>query len=290
MATGRGGSGRFPPVRFEKWQALGNDYLIVERERLPLELTPASVQRLCDRHAGVGADGVLQLEPPDAPGYVARLRIFNPDGSEAELSGNGAREAILYLRQRGWTQSDTFSIQTVAGEIRPTITGPTTCRVDMGRASLRSKDFPGGGPDGSGEVAGRRFQHVSIGNPQCAIRVAGRDELERLDLPSLGPGIERDPQFPNRTNVSFWTELASDRIRARIFERGVGETLSSGTGACGAAVAHVLRGGDSPVTVELDGGELTVDVGEDLHVDLTGWAVPVYAGELSPELLAELTA
>ena len=121
---------------------------------------------------------------------------------------------------------------------------------------------------------------MSIGNPQCAIRVADLEELEGLDLPAIGPAIERAAAFPQRTNVSFWTELGPDRIRARIFERGVGETMSSGTGACGAAVAHVLRGGDSPVHVELDGGELEVDVGEDLHVDLTGWAEPVYRGEL----------
>jgi diaminopimelate epimerase len=279
-----------PAVRFEKWQALGNDYLILEASALPFPLTAARVRRLCDPHYGVGADGVLELSPPDAPGFVARLRIFNPDGSEAELSGNGAREAILYLHRSGWTDAGTFSIQTAAGEIRPTITGPTTCRVDMGRAALASKDFPGGPPDGAGEIraGGRtwRFQHVSIGNPQCAIRVD--DGLEELDLTTLGPDIERAPIFPNRTNVSFWHEVARDGIRARIFERGVGETLSSGTGACGAAVAHVLRGGESPVTVRLDGGELEVDVDESLHVDLTGWAVPVYAGELSAELLAEL--
>jgi diaminopimelate epimerase len=267
-------------VRFEKWQALGNDYLIVERANLPAPLTPDTVRELCDPHFGPGADGVLELSPPDEPGFVARLRIFNPDGSEAELSGNGAREAILYLRHRGWTSADTFSIQTAAGEIRPTITGPTTCRVDMGRARLTSKDYPGGPPDGTGEVAGYAFQHVSIGNPQCAIRIATLEELERLDLKAIGPPIEHATLFPNRTNTSFWTELARDTIRARIFERGVGETLSSGTGACGAAVAHVLRGGDSPVTVKLDGGELEVDVDESLHVDLTGWAVPIYRGEL----------
>jgi diaminopimelate epimerase len=267
-------------VRFEKWQALGNDYLIVERANLPAPLTEQRVRELCDPHFGVGADGVLELSPPDEPGYVARLRIFNPDGSEAELSGNGAREAILYLRHRGWTEADTFSIQTVAGEIRPTITGPTTCRVDMGRATLTSKDYPGGPPDGAGTVEGHRFQHVSIGNPQCAIRIATREELEALDLKQIGPRIEHAPLFPNRTNTSFWTEIGADAIRARIFERGVGETLSSGTGACGAAVAHVLRGGDSPVTVVLDGGELEVDVDESLHVDLTGWAVPIFKGEL----------
>jgi diaminopimelate epimerase len=281
-------------VRFEKWQALGNDYLIVEATELPFPLTPARVRRLCDPHLGPGGDGVLLLGPPDEPGFVARLRIFNPDGSEAELSGNGAREAILYLRRAGWTSADRFSIQTAAGEIRPTITGPTTCRVDMGRARLRSPAFPDGGPDGQGElVAGGRawrFQHVSIGNPQCAIQVAERAELEALDLAAVGPDVEHAPLFPQRTNTSFWTELGSAAIRARIFERGVGETLSSGTGACGAAVAHVLRGGDSPVTVELDGGELEVDVDEALHVDLTGWAVPVYAATASSELLAELAA
>lgn len=279
-------------LTFEKWQALGNDYLIVERDRLPFALSAARVRCLCDRHLGVGGDGILELSPPDAPGFVARLRIFNPDGSEAELSGNGAREAIMYLRRRGWTQQDEFSIQTAAGELRPTILSDTTCTVDMGRAKLTSADFPSGGRDGQGELdaAGTtwRFQHVSIGNPQCSIEVADADALARLDLPAIGPGIEHHPLFPNRTNVSWWTRLAGDRIRVRIFERGVGETMSSGTGATGAAVSFVLRGGDSPVTVELDGGELRVDVQEDLHVDLAGWAVPVYAGEVSGDLLAEL--
>jgi diaminopimelate epimerase len=266
-------------IAFEKWTALGNDYLIVEAEQLPFALSAERVRRLCDPHFGIGADGVLALSPPGQKGFVARLRIFNPDGSEAELSGNGAREAILYLRRRGWTDAPTFSIETAAGEIRPTVLDDRTCRVDMGRARL--------GIDG--EVEGRRFQQVFIGNPQCAIRIAHRDELEALDLPAIGPPIEHHELFaPGRTNVSFFTELGADRIRARIFERGVGETLSSGTGATGAAVAHVLRGGDSPVTVVLDGGELLVDVGEDLHVDLTGWAVPICRGELSPELEAEL--
>jgi diaminopimelate epimerase len=262
-------------MRFEKWQALGNDYVIVEAAALPAALTAPVVRALCDRHTGVGADGVLLLLQPDEPGFVARLRIFNPDGSEAELSGNGAREAIMYLRHRGWTDRDQFSIQTVAGEIRPTILSETMCRVDMGRAR----------DDGAGEVesAGRvwRFQRVAIGNPQCAIALPTPAEVDALDLAAIGPGIEHAPLFPDRTNVSWFAELEPGVLRARIFERGAGETTASGTGASGAAVAYVLRGGDSPVTVRLDGGELEVDVGEDLHVDLTGWAVPVYAGVLS---------
>jgi diaminopimelate epimerase len=278
-------------MRFEKWQALGNDYLIVEAEELPWELTAARAQRLCDPHFGIGADGVLLLSRSDDPEFVAQLRIFNPDGSEAELSGNGAREAILYLRRHGWTDAGTFSISTVAGPITPTITSERTCSVEMGRAATTSKDFPAGPADGTGvlESAGREwaFQHVSIGNPQCAIEVD--QGLEELDLPAVGPAIEAHELFPNRTNVSFFS-VDGSRVRARIFERGVGETLSSGTGASGAAVTAFLRGTPSPVTVELDGGELEVEISTDLDVTLSGWAEPICSGELSPEMLSALAA
>ncbi len=274
-------------MRFEKWQALGNDYLIVEEPNLPWELTPERVRRICAPHVGVGSDGILLLSEPEGESHVARLRIFNPDGSEAELSGNGAREAVLYLRQAGWTDADEFTISTAAGPITPTITSERTCRLDMGVARTVSPDYPDGAEDGRGELeaAGRKwpFQHVSIGNPQCAIEVPA-DELEELDLGEIGPAIEEHIFFPHRTNVSFYRASEGglrSRVRARIFERGVGETTASGTGASGAAVAYALRGGDSPVTVRLDGGDLEVDVGEDLHVDLTGWALPVYRGELS---------
>jgi diaminopimelate epimerase len=277
-------------VKFEKWQALGNDYLILEQERLPWELTATRVEWLCDQHFGVGADGVLLLSRSDEDEFVAELRIFNPDGSEAELSGNGAREAILYLRRNGWTEADEFAIKTVAGPIRPTITGELTCSVDMGRASTTSKDFPSGPENGRGtlESAGRQweFQHVSIGNPQCAI-VVGADELDELDLGEIGPGVEANELFPNRTNVSFLA-IDGSRVRARIFERGVGETLSSGTGAGGAAVTAFLRGAESPLVVELEGGELQVEIAGDLSVQLDGWAEPVFAGELSPELIQAL--
>ncbi len=292
-------------MNFEKWQALGNDYLILEREALPFPLSRARVRKLCDPHFGIGADGVLELSRSEDPELVADLRIYNPDGSEAELSGNGAREAILYLRHRGWTDSDEFAIQTVAGPARPQITGPDTCRVDMGAASLTSKDYPGGPSHGRGELWSTwSFQHVSIGNPQCAIHVADVATLRGLDLPAIGPAIEANELFPNRTNVSWFTEVesaagdppGSERIQARIFERGVGETLSSGTGATGAAVAHVMESGGPPnsgtpartVIVTLDGGELQVEVGEGLQVHLTGWARPVFAGSISEELSKEL--
>ncbi|MHB8532172.1 MAG: diaminopimelate epimerase [Solirubrobacteraceae bacterium] len=282
-------------MRFEKWQALGNDYLILERRELPFELTPGRVRLLCAAHFGVHADGVLLLSEPADGQDVADLRIFNPDGSEAELSGNGAREAVLYLRRRGWTEREQFSIGTVAGRIRPTITGPETCRVEMGRASVTSEDYPGGARDGRGRVGEFAFQHVSIGNPQCAIRVADEAELDALELGAIGPPIEASELFPNRTNVSWYTPLpasdgATERIRARIFERGVGETLSSGTGASGAAIAHALARGELPSRIEvlLEGGELTVEVGEELQVDLTGWARSVFEGRISEALQKEL--
>jgi diaminopimelate epimerase len=277
-------------VRFEKWTALGNDYVILEAEHLPWALTGRRVQRICDPHFGVGSDGVLLLSRSENQELVAEVRIFNPDGSEAELSGNGVREAVLYMRRRGWTAEDTFTVQTAAGPITPTITSERTCSVEMGRAATQSKDFPEGGPDGRGvlSAAGREweFQHVSIGNPQCAIEVG--EELERLDLGAIGPEIEAHPIFPNRTNVSF-LRIEGNRVRARIFERGVGETLSSGTGASGAAVTAVLRGATSPIVVELDGGELEVEVSPELDVRLSGWAEPICAGELAPELVQALS-
>ncbi len=185
-------------MRFEKWQALGNDYLIVEAEALPWELSGARVRRLCDPHFGIGSDGVLLLSRSDEQKFVAELRIFNPDGSEAELSGNGAREAILYLRRHGWTDADTFAIRTAAGPITPTITSERACSVEMGRAATASKDFPSGKPDGRDtlKAAGREwdFQHVSIGNPQCAIEVG--DELEDAGPCGDRPGNRRPRALP----------------------------------------------------------------------------------------------
>jgi diaminopimelate epimerase len=292
-------------VEFEKWNALGNDYVIVEAADLPFELTSARIRAICASHTGVSADGILLLSEPEHSGYVARLRIFNPDGSEAELSGNGAREAVMYLRRHHWTESDSFAIQTAAGDIRPRITSETECTVDMGRARTRSAGYPSGPEDGRGELvaAGRtwHFQHVQVGNPQCAIRVTDVAELQSLDLQAIGPEIEHHELFPNRTNVSWFAELDSDsarvggvvggsRIRARIFERGVGETSASGTGATGAAVAYVLDGASSPVTVVLDGGELEVEVDDKLEIKLSGWAVPVFRGTLAEAFVEELHA
>jgi diaminopimelate epimerase len=276
-------------MRFEKWQSLGNDYLIFDVDSLPWELTAERIRRICDRHFGVGSDGILLLRQHHEGDAVAELRIFNPDGSEAELSGNGARQAALYVHLHRWTDEKSFSIRTAAGPVMPTITGSRSCTMRIGRAATQSDDYPSGGADGRGTLsAGGRewsFQHVSIGNPQCAIEVA--DGLEELDLAAIGPQIEEHELFPNRTNVSFFS-VDGERVRARIFERGVGETLSSGTGASGAAVAAHLAGAPSQLTVALDGGELEVGLSAGLDVQLSGPAEPVCSGELSDDLLMAL--
>ena len=269
-------------MRFEKWQALGNDYIVVEANALPWELSAERIRRICEPHFGVGSDGILLLAPTADDAHVAELRIFNPDGSEAELSGNGAREAVLYLREAGWTDADTFTILTKAGEVTPTITGPGEVSMAIGRASV--------GEGGAVASAGREwtFQRIDVGNPQCVIEVG--DEVEDLDLAAVGPAIEGNTgRFPDRTNVSF-IRIDGSTVRARIFERGVGETLASGTGASGAAVAAFLGGAASPITVKLDGGELTVEVTDDLDLTLIGTASRVYAGELDAGFLEALAA
>jgi diaminopimelate epimerase len=269
-------------MRFEKWQALGNDYVVVEATELPWELSAERVRRICDPHFGIGSDGILLLAPAGDERHVAELRIFNPDGSEAELSGNGAREAVLYLRAAGWTDAETFKILTKAGEVTPTITGPNEVSMALGRATDHGT--------GTVESAGRRwgFRKVDVGNPQCVIDAG--DEVDDLDLGAIGPAIEGNTGlFPNRTNVSF-IRIEGSTVRARIFERGVGETLSSGTGASGAAVAAFLGGAVSPITVHLDGGELTVEISDALDVTLIGTASRVYAGEFDAGFAAALGA
>ena len=302
-------------MRFEKWQALGNDYLIVERDELPFELTPARVRRLCEGHFGVFADGVLLLSRPEDPAYVADLRIFNPDGSEAELSGNGAREAILYLRRRGWTDAGRASRSTPPPGRSARRSPAPTAAASTWAGAPDLQGLPLGLADGAGELCGRRspaasdgrrrrwrFQHVSIGNPQCAIRRGRRGRRWRRSIwTRSAPRSKATALFPNRTNVSWYTEL--ERARRPAYARASssaawGRRCPPGTGATGAAIAYVLGGGagragkpgagGTRVTVVLDGGELEVEVDEDLHVHLSGWALPVFEGSLSEEFVKEL--
>jgi diaminopimelate epimerase len=280
-------------MELERWQALGNEYLIVERERLRFQLSAAAVRLLCDEASGLGADGILELSDDEDDAVSAALTIWNSDGSQAELSGNGSRQAFLYLRACGWTDSNSLAIRTPAGIITAELTGPDSATVQIGQASTASSQFPDGPSDGRAEIeidqAGQSFQFVSVGNPQCAFEVESADALDALDLGRIGPIVENDARFPARTNASWWTALGEGRIRARIFERGVGETASSGTGASGAAVASVLAGGSSPVTVVLDGGELLVEVDRSLNVELSGSANLVEKIRLSDQMLARVS-
>jgi len=280
-------------MELERWQALGNEYLIVERERLRFELSAAKVKLLCDERDGLGADGVLELSHDDDNAVSADLTIWNADGSQAELSGNGSRQAFLYLRASGWADSNALAIKTPAGIITAELTGPDSATVAIGKATTASAQYPEGPDDGRGEIeldgVKVAFQFVSVGNPQCAFELASADLLDELDLAQLGPQVEDDRRFPERTNVSWWVPLSEGRIRARIFERGVGETASSGTGACGAAVASVLAGGSSPVTVVLDGGEMIVEIDDAMGIELSGTAACAEKIRIDPELLERLT-
>ena len=278
-------------MKFEKWQALGNDYLIIESESLPWSLTPERIRLLCDPHFGPGSDGILLLLPVESSA-VARLMIFNPDGSEAELSGNGAREAALYLRHRGWTSENSFTIETLSGAVQPVLTGDEDCEMELGIARTHSSDWPDGPNDGRTTVpvngSDLEARHINVGNPQLAVRCPDPTFVDELDLELVGPPLQEDSRFPNRTNVSFWAPTGETEIRARIFERGVGETLSSGTGACGSAVAAHLEGMPSQLTVQLDGGELVVDISPTMGLKLRGWARPIYSAVLAPEMIVRL--
>ena len=220
---------------------------------------------------------------------MARLRIFNPDGSEAELSGNGAREAVLYLRRHGWTDADSFAIQTAGGRHPPADPSETECAVDMGRARLQSAGYPSGAEDGRGELAagGRtwRFQHVQVGNPQCAIRVENERELDALDLPRDRPR-DRAPRAVPQPDQRVVVRRARARAASArgSSSAGWGRRRRAEPAPPAAAVAYVLDGGSSPVTVVLDGGELGVEVGDDLQIKLSGWAVPVYRGTLAEDV------
>ena len=201
-------------VDFEKWHALGNDYLILEQAALPFPLTPGGCGRCARGTRECSPTACCCSRPPDEPGFVARLQIFNPDGSEAELSGNGAREAVLYLRRRGWTESDRFRIQTAAGEIQPTITSPTTASLAIGRARLQSADYPPGAPDGIGELidADRTLGAFSTSRSAIPSARSGwptRPRWQRSTCAAIGPGIEHHELFPNRTNVSWYVPLAA---------------------------------------------------------------------------------
>ncbi len=282
---------------FVRAHGLGNDYLVFDGARLGFGLKAEAVRRICHRHYGVGSDGILLLVPPDRADFG--LRILNPDGSEAEKSGNGLRIFAHFLFSHGYTPRETFTVDTPGGmvECRLRVEGGRVraVTVGMGRASFRSDQIPMTGParevvGETLEAAGRRLSvtALSIGNPHCVI--VG-EAWTRDDLFSLGPAIETHPAFPRRTNVQLATVEGRDRVRMLVWERGAGHTLASGSSACAAAAACRRLGLVGPgVRVVMEGGELEVEVGPDWSLRQTGPVEEVCRGVLSPGFVAGLGA
>lgn len=272
---------------FAKYHALGNDYIVVDGDAVRPKLDAERVRALCDRHTGIGSDGVLALHRPRR-GELA-LRIWNPDGSEAEKSGNGVRIFARFLWDFRYVRARELEIATPGGRVtaRLSVTRGQVraVRVDMGRASFQSGDLPMLGPPrevldeplrvGSVDL---RVTCVSLGNPHCVRFVpAPLPEVLR----SIGPQLETHPMFPKRTNVQLASVRSRREIEALIWERGAGETLASGSSSCAvAAAAHRLGLVDDKVDVRMPGGSLRIEIGADYAMRMTGPATPVYRGSL----------
>jgi diaminopimelate epimerase len=277
-------------VKFVKYHALGNDYLVLDPSDLPCDLTPYRIRLICHPHYGVGADGIL-IGPFDSPESDFTLRFFNPDGGEFEKSGNGLRIFSRYLWDMGLVQEEPFTISTSGGQVTSRVHNDgREVTVEMGIVSFNSRQIPVTGP--SREVlnerivvSGRelRFCAVNIGNPHCVIL---RDEISAQDAQELGPLIEMDARFPNRTNVQFMKVLDRSNVRIEIWERGVGYTLASGTSSCAAAaVAYRLGLCDPRLTVHAPGGEAEIYISSELAVTMTGPVSRICEGSISREAI-----
>jgi diaminopimelate epimerase len=254
-------------MRFSKWHALGNTYLLVERAELETSLEPEQARRLCDTHRGVGADGVLEIV--EIRGAEAEVIVWNPDGSNAELSGNGARIAAMWLARRSGVA---FPRLRIGERTIPARVEGDEVEVDLGVVEV-------GRPEAL-EVDGERieFTPVSVGNPHAVIR---RDP-SREELLRIGPRVENHERFPSRTNVQLVRAVSPNDLAVLVWERGVGETLASGSSAAAAAAAAVTHGWcETPVRVHLPGGTLTVDIREGRAI-LSGPAVEIFRGETTP--------
>jgi diaminopimelate epimerase len=258
-------------VRFAKWHALGNAYVLVERAHAGRALEPAFVRRVCDPHVGVGSDGVLEVVAADGP--RAEIVIWNPDGSTAELSGNGTRIAARWLARRAGAGEVVVAVG--AREVVARMRGGALVEQEMGTVEV--------GDDEELDLAGARvvFTPVSVGNPHAVIR----REPDRQALLGLGPLVESHPRFPGRTNVQLVRVDGPHDVLAAVWERGAGETPASGTSACAVAGAAVARGWcESPVTVHMPGGDLVVELDGRLGARLTGPAEEICTGELAADL------
>jgi len=275
-------------MRFHKYHALGNDYIVLDPEEFK-ELTKEQICRLCHRNYGLGSDGIL-YGPIDTEEADFALRIFNPDGSEAEKSGNGLRIFARYLWDKGKVSEDEFTILTAGGKVKAKVyTNGQYVTVDMGQISFDSIKIPVTGAvreaiNEEMEIAGKtiKFSAATIGNPHCVILC---DEISEDQTRALGPLIENEPRFPNRTNVQFMKVLDRSNIRIEIWERGAGYTLASGSSSCAAAaVARRLELCDSNISVHMPGGEIKIVISKDYSITMTGAVTKVAEGQIFNEI------
>ncbi len=272
-------------LRFTKMHGLGNDFVVLDAVRQQVSLTPEQVRFLADRHFGVGCDQVLLVEPARLPDTAFNYRIYNADGSEVEQCGNGARCFARFVREQGLTDADRIAVGTARGRIVLEIERDGQVQVDMGVPRLEPDDLPFVAPARQPsyllEVGEETIEigAVSIGNPHAVLLV---DDVAAASVARLGPLIEHHPRFPRRVNVGFLAVRGRDRVDLRVHERGSGETLACGTGACAAVVYGRLRNLlDEQVRVRLPGGELRIAwQGEGTPVRMTGPAVKVYEGTI----------
>ena len=272
-------------LTFTKMHGLGNDFVVIDATREPVNLSPEQIRFIADRHFGVGCDQLLLVAPPPSPDLDFTYRIFNADGGEVEQCGNGARCFAVFVREKGLTDRDVIRVATAGGPIELKVEPDGQVTVDMGAPRFEPEAIP--------FVAGERADVyslaaegqtleasvLSMGNPHAVLRV---EDVESAPVSELGPKLEHHPRFPNRANIGFMQVVDRGHVRLRVWERGSGETLACGTGACAAVVAGRQRGWlDDKVTVSLRGGDLVIRwAGEGEPVMMTGPAVSVFEGRM----------
>lgn len=284
---------------FFRGHGLGNDYIVMDPKELTFKLSPTNIKRVCDRNWGLGSDGILALVPSKKADFG--LRIFNPDGSEAEKSGNGLRIFARYLHATGKTKKKQFTVETKGGMVTIALHidrhgDASEATVEMGEAAFRPSALPctlevpeliQQPIDAAGQAL--TFTGVSVGNPHCVLFKPAGESWSREELLILGPALEHHPLFPKRTNVQLAVPTGPKEIFILIWERGAGETQASGSSSCAAASAAVRLGlVKSPVTVKMPGGTLRIDVASDFQLTMKGPVAEVARGSLSPSFVRGL--
>lgn len=273
-------------LKFSKMHGLGNDFMVIDGVTQNVELNAEQIEQWADRNFGIGFDQLLLVEAPTRPDRDFRYRIFNADGSEVENCGNGARCFARFVLDHNLIASNSIRVETAGGDLELLVQDSGEVTVDMGRPRLRPEKIPFNGGESFAklypiEVAGETMQisAVSMGNPHCVLKV---DDVLTADVETLGPALESHSAFPQRVNAGFMQVVDRGTIRLRVFERGVGETLACGTGACAAVVAGILNDWlDHKVSVTLPGGIMTIEWAGEGNVKMTGPVSTVFEGVVS---------